>query len=182
MKWNSIALYIIGLVLNLLLETVFLPHFNLFGIRPDTVIIIVVALGILRGSMTAGIYGLLAGLLIDLLYSPYLGMMALPYTVVGYIAGFFSEQYFALNPVVPALFAVIASLLKEGIIGIQVMLLGARYYMRGAVLRYFIPEAICTALLLVPVFLLLRRQMRKEWRRSRWDSFLGDRLGLLDMS
>lgn len=173
LRWSNILLYVLGVLANILLETAFLPRYNIAGSRPDTIVVVVISLGILRGSMTAGSYGLLTGALIDVLYSPYLGFMALPYTIIGFVSGLFSEQYFAQNLVVPSLFAVIATLLKEGLLGVQVALLGYRPYMRGAVLQYFIPEALFTALVMAPIFFVLQQRLQRQWRRSRWESIGG---------
>lgn len=168
-KWKHILFYALGILANLLLETVFLPSYNIAGIRPDTVIAAVVCIGILRGSASAGAYGMVTGFLIDILYSPYMGYFALPYSLIGFTAGLFSQQMYAQNLAFPTAFSAVATLLKEAILGLETRVVGYKTVANGAFFRYFVPEALFTAVVTLIVFYFLRAQLRKQWKRSRWE-------------
>lgn len=86
--------YIAILIVLILLQKTFIWLISLssLNITPDLVIIAVVFISISEGKVFGSITGFLAGLAIDLISGSFLGLMALSYSIAGFIAGgFFSE-------------------------------------------------------------------------------------------
>lgn len=77
------------LVLALLLKTIVLPTFAIAGLRPDTVVLVVVGVGLLEGPDSGLRLGFAAGLLQDLLSGgdALVGLGAIVLLAVGYAAG-----------------------------------------------------------------------------------------------
>lgn len=79
----------LAVVVALLLQTTVLPHVSWRGVVPDLVLLVVVAVGLVRGSHVAMVAGFAAGLLLDLAppADHLAGRWALALLVVGYVAG-----------------------------------------------------------------------------------------------
>jgi rod shape-determining protein MreD len=75
------------IVAALLLESTVLAPFRVGGVRPDLLVITVVAVAMASGPTTAACFGFSAGLLADLLFARPVGVSALVYTCVGFAVG-----------------------------------------------------------------------------------------------
>jgi rod shape-determining protein MreD len=75
------------IVAALLLESTVLAPFRLAGVRPDLLVIAVVAVAMAAGPTSAACFGFCAGLLADLLFAQPVGVSALVYTGVGFAVG-----------------------------------------------------------------------------------------------
>lgn len=69
----------------------------LFRFYPNIVLVFTVYLAQKKGRIIGGIYGLISGLLMDVLLSPNLGIKALAFLIVGYGIGIISEYIFEEN-------------------------------------------------------------------------------------
>jgi rod shape-determining protein MreD len=77
------ALIVVGLVL----ESTLLAHLRVGGVRPDVLVIAVIAVAMVDGPVTAAVFGFAAGLVSDLLFANHVGVSALVYTVIGFGMG-----------------------------------------------------------------------------------------------
>ena len=84
-KWISTILMI---VLYYLLQTTLFKHIKLAGEVPNLLIIITVSCGYMRDSKDGLMTGLLCGLLSDFVFGSVIGLHALIYMFIGYIAGY----------------------------------------------------------------------------------------------
>jgi len=75
------------IVAALLLESTVLAPFRVGGVRPDLLVITVVAVAMASGPTTAACFGFSAGLLADLLFARPVGVSALVYTCAGFGVG-----------------------------------------------------------------------------------------------
>lgn len=171
MKWTQ-PLTIVGLLLaNLVLESNIFIHMNLWGLRPDSIVAVTIAVALVSGSGKGALYGVASGLIIDVLFSRYLGMYALGYTLIGFLVGFFTDKYYAHNAVFPGIAAFLAHLFKEGAMALQLAVIGARFEMGMAFWRYIVPSAVLTALITIPLYIVYRRNRRFEMRRAKWEMY-----------
>jgi len=70
-----------------LLESTVLAGFRLGGVRPDLLVVAVVAVAMASGPASGALFGFWAGLVADLLFAPPVGVSALVYTSIGYAVG-----------------------------------------------------------------------------------------------
>lgn len=105
------------LVTALLLTTVVAPALAVAGVRPDLVLLTVIAFGFTDGPGTGARYGFSAGLLSDLVSgsSQLIGLGAFVLLLVGYLVGQ-SRPYVAGSPVAGRL-AVTAAATVVGVLG-----------------------------------------------------------------
>ncbi len=87
-------------------------YIAVIGIKPDTALAIVVALGILMGKKEGVIIGIVAGLIQDTLFGSPLGIITLSYMLIGYLAGENSIKVFKEHLIVPLIFTAVATVIK----------------------------------------------------------------------
>ncbi|MCX6639605.1 MAG: rod shape-determining protein MreD [bacterium] len=83
---NRFLIILAGLVL-LIVQSTLLSRFNLFGIKPDLVVLFVVGRSLAEGPSAGVVWGFAFGLLLDAMSSGLLGLGALTYSLAGFLAG-----------------------------------------------------------------------------------------------
>jgi rod shape-determining protein MreD len=125
------------------------------GAAPDVLLVTLVAVALLRGSITGAVAGFLAGLVVDITTLGTLGLTSLLLTLAGYWAGRYGETTGRGRPHAPLVATVAATVFVE--LGGYCLdsLLGGPVAMRSAFLA--LPAAVIwNALLAYPVFGLVR--------------------------
>ena len=88
-------------LISIFLQLVLAPWMTIRDIRPDFVLILVLAVAQTSGRMTGQLFGFGMGLLIDAIgMGSFLGLSALTKTIAGFLAGFLKGQRNRLNPFV----------------------------------------------------------------------------------
>lgn len=93
-------------VFTLLLDTAVLPVFTNHWLIPLFALLTVHALGLLLGRTQGTLYGMIAGLLVDISLSTPLGLMTLFYGGLGYLGGWFGRAMLN-HPLAPVISAVV---------------------------------------------------------------------------
>ena len=91
LKWPvTVALVVLALVL----QVSFFPHFSVHGVVPNVCLVVVVAAALVRGPEQAAVLGFVAGVLLDLAppADHVAGRWALALVVVGYVAGLMRQD------------------------------------------------------------------------------------------
>ncbi len=99
------------LITNFLLQSTLLQHFRVFGIIPNTALILVVHFAILWGKNRGALIGFFAGLLQDIFLGNIFGANALIYMIIGFNVGMLEKAVFKDNPLTPVLFTVVATVI-----------------------------------------------------------------------
>lgn len=162
-KW----LFILVLAVAFYLDTTFFNLVNLYGIRPDVMLAVVVSLGFLLGSAPAAAVGFGLGLLADIFFNKIVGLTALTYMLTGVAAGFFYRKYYADNLIIPTVTAAVAAFVKTHVFLLAVAIAGARpgYFLTLA--AYIIPVSLVTAGAEALIHLLLKKTLfRPLWRQA----------------
>lgn len=99
------SIVISGLVLlNVILEATLFQYLRIFDVKPDFVIILIIAYAILEGGAYSTVIGLASGLLIDIMYGRILGVNAFSYMITGYLLGQAHDNVFKDSILPPVLF------------------------------------------------------------------------------
>jgi rod shape-determining protein MreD len=75
------------LVAAVLVQSTVLAGLRLAGVRPDLLVLVVVAVAMAAGATGGAVFGFVAGLVADLLFDLPVGVSALVYTGVGFAVG-----------------------------------------------------------------------------------------------
>jgi len=138
--------------INFILQSTVFAHFEIFGIRPNTALIIIVCLSILRTDTEGAAIGFFSGLLQDIAFGKALGFFALLYMTIGFVCGKLFKDFYRENYLLPLFLVIGAAFFYEYAIYIFTLLFRGRidvfYYTR----RIIIPSVCYNAFLTFPLF------------------------------
>lgn len=152
----AVALLALGVVV---LQVTILPFLRMADGIPDLVVVMVVAVGLLRGPLVGAVTGCLSGLAVELL-APIdtLGVLALLYLIVGAVAGRFCAWRDAPRLRDQLAMVLAAALFVQlGYAVVQVLLGKSAGGPASFVGSLLIPTLVMTALLTPPVLIAARK-------------------------
>ena len=121
----GVVVYALSLVLAFLIQTSVIPLLPFLSISPNLLLILTFSIGFIHGNLPGMIYGLAAGLLLDLFYSGPFGFYSLIFVVIGYVNGFFSNVYYEEYITLPMVMCVINEFIYH------VYIYVCRFFIRG---------------------------------------------------
>lgn len=83
----------IEIILSYLLQASVFTHFELAGVVPDMLLILVCSVAYTEGRNAGILTGFFSGLVIDCTYGSFIGLFALIYMSIGYLCGFGNKIY-----------------------------------------------------------------------------------------
>jgi rod shape-determining protein MreD len=98
------------LVVAVLVQSTVLAELRLAGVRPDLLVLAVVAVAMASDATTGAVFGFVTGLVADLLFDLPVGVSALVYTVAGFAVGTVRVYVTSHRPLVHLVLAGAASL------------------------------------------------------------------------
>ena len=140
------------LLLATLLQVVIVPGVPPIGIRPDLVLVLIVAWGTLRGWESGLVAGLVGGFFVDLTSAAPFGVNVFRLGAVGLSAGVLAERLARTSALVPVVAAVVGSLL--GFVLMVVALQTVRWPIAWEHLFVFsaVPNAVLTGVAMAVAF------------------------------
>ncbi|MDX9872229.1 MAG: rod shape-determining protein MreD [Clostridia bacterium] len=87
--------------LALLLQTTVFNQFNIAGVKPDLILVLVICLSVVNGPRRAGVLGFSLGLLEDFYLGRFIGMNAVSKGAAAVVVGWFTLGAFSENLLVP---------------------------------------------------------------------------------
>jgi rod shape-determining protein MreD len=107
---RRLAALAVVLVVAVLVQSTLLAELRLAGVRPDLLVLAVVAVAVATDPVTGAGFGFVAGLVADLLFDLPVGVSALVYTAVGFAVGTVRVYLTSHHPLVHLVLAGAASL------------------------------------------------------------------------
>ncbi len=153
----TVLRHVLMMILALLVQTSWAHTLQLFGIRPDFVLLVVVYVGIVSGQVEATILGFVSGFLLDVYNPAFMGVNALANAVVGFTVGYSREDIAAEELRVQGLVVFFAGLIQS-----LIFFVFSSFANLGAILpaffRYGIGSALYSAI--IGIALLLAASVR----------------------
>jgi rod shape-determining protein MreD len=147
-------------VVAVLLQLSFFSRVEFLHTSADILPLVVVALGLLGGSMTGAVAGFSIGFLVDCLLVAPLGGSSLVLLSAGYLAGLFRERFEIHSSLVPPLLCMVLTLFAElGFAAVQLML-GVDAPVSTLIVRDMLLKSIYAFFLAWPIYYGLRRVLR----------------------
>ena len=106
----SILILALVILVNLLLQSTIFPYMSIFGVVPNTALLIVMSIALLRGKYYGGFTGIIMGLLQDVIFSSVIGINAFIYFFAGYLIGMAENKLSRDNMFIPILFSIIGTI------------------------------------------------------------------------
>ncbi len=148
------------LIIALILQQTVIRLISIGNIRPDLIIIVLVAASLRYGALVGLFSGLCIGLIQDVYAIDTLGANALAKCLVGYFVGLFDDKVLKVMPATKIFFLGIAFFLHDLVYGFAVNLRWS--VLAEALVRHSVPSAIYTLLLGALVFYFLIAPARTE--------------------
>lgn len=151
--------YVILFVLTLffaLFNTSFVNYLGILSVLPDIFLVYVVCVGLLDGSITAGLVGLIGGLFIDTTAGSVLGMYTFVYLLIGLLCGIKVRELENDNVLKPLVFTAAATLISGVLIMVITKLSGTYIAFFYGFVRYYLPAILYNCIILEVVYFLLR--------------------------
>lgn len=155
--WLRLAL--LGLV-TVILQVSFFSGLNLLGSSPDGALLVVMALGLLGGSLTGAVAGFAVGFGIDCVLLQTLGAGSLALMAIGYAAGRYREGFGRPTRAATMLLGGALTLLGVAVFGAIQVGLGVDADVSTIVIRDAFVKTILGALLALPTLWLVRWLLR----------------------
>jgi rod shape-determining protein MreD len=141
---------------TVLVQAVIVPPYVLAGGAPDFLLLVVISLGLVRGSTAGAGYGFAGGLLLDLLLLETLGLSSLVLTLAGFWAGRYGETTGRGKRVAPLAAAAVITVLAALFAFLLHYLLGDDVVARHALVTVLVPTLLLNVALALPVHALVR--------------------------
>jgi len=145
-----------------MLQAVIVSSLVLGGGAPDLLLVVVISLGLIRGSVPGAIFGFGGGLVVDLLTLDTLGITSLVLTLAGFWAGRYAETTGRGRRLAP-LVAVGAITVLTGVFAVVLhYMLGDDVVARHALVTALVPALVLNLLLALPVHALVRATVHES--------------------
>ena len=97
------------ILLNFILQGTLFQYFSIFGVVPNTTLVIIVCFALFSDKNKGAIYGFVIGIMQDMLYGQALGVYALIYMLIGYYIGLINRKVFKDNLIISFFITAIAT-------------------------------------------------------------------------
>ncbi|MDK2800737.1 MAG: rod shape-determining protein MreD [Clostridiales bacterium] len=146
--------FIIGviLVITYVLQSTVLQYIELWNIKPNLIVMLVIYFALLRGNVEGGIVGLFGGMLLDILSGKVFGLYALIGMYIGVLAGNFNKRFFKENYLVALLFTFIFTIIYEFIFYFFNYFIWGETRIIYVFKNIIIPEVLYNCFLAVPIY------------------------------
>jgi rod shape-determining protein MreD len=150
-----------------ILQTTVFSSVDILGGTPDTVLVLIVCIGLLRGPIVGALCGFLAGLVADVATLDILGVTSLLLVIAGYWIGRYGAALGRERRSSPYLPVVAATVLYA--IGALVLraILGESPSARLILVDSLFPDIALNLIVAFPIFALCRRLFRPPLQRDR---------------
>ncbi len=164
---KRLIVYTIEIILCYLFQSSMYNYIGLADIMPNMLLILVVSTAHMRGRMTGLLLGLFSGLLLDLTGGTFIvGLYALIYMLIGYVAGYTNKYYSNEDYTLPIIIISISDLMYGLMYYVLEYLLRGRLNILFYLRRIILPEIIYTAAASILLYKLLHminnRMERKQ--------------------
>lgn len=148
------------LVLGLILQQTLIQIISIGSIKPDLVMVVLVAVSMRYGSVVGLFSGLTIGLIQDVYAIEALGANAMAKCLVGYFTGLLDEKVIKVMPATKVLFLAVAFIVHDTVYAMAAGFQGSAFWQ--ALLARTIPSGIYTLLVGSLVFYFLVAPSRHE--------------------
>ncbi len=150
-------LIVITIIINFIFQGTILPYFEIFGVVPNTALIIVVILALAKGKYYGGFYGLIIGLIQDIMYSSVIGINAFILFFAGYFIGFVEDTFARDNIINPIIFTAITTIYYNILYSIFLYFLSRNISFITAVKSVFSFEVIYNSIVSIGIYKLFQK-------------------------
>lgn len=165
---KRIVINLILIVLAFVVQTCVFPLIPFLAVYPNLMLILIFSFGFIRGSSSGILYGLVAGLLLDLSSGGPLGFYTLFYIWMGYINGICTKYYYEDYITLPLVLCALNEFAYNFYLYVFAFLVRGRLSFGYYLVNIIIPETIftvVTTLVVYRLFLFISRKLEEMEKR-----------------
>lgn len=157
-------LIIIGLIiiLNLILQSTVFQWFEIYGVAPNTALILIISFSIYLGKNKGATLGFFVGLLQDIILGRIIGLNALVFMVIGYIVGLMDQKIFKENLLIPFILAAVGTLFYEIINLLLIFLLGYKIELFDIIKKMLFIEVLYNSILSPFIYFYVSKLLKSK--------------------
>ena len=156
------------LISNTVVQSAVFPFIEIYGIKPDTLLILVVSFALLSGNPLSAIVGLFGGIIQDLMYGHALGFYTTQYMIVGYLAGLLYKRLPQGRVAMPVVVTALASILRGAVMLAYLFFTNTDLPLFYFVFYLLLPEVVYTTLVAPLIFYGMTRLYKYKFMYRRW--------------
>ena len=145
-----------------MLQAVIVSSLVFGGGAPDLLLVVVVSLGLLRGSVPGAVFGFAGGLIVDLLTLETLGITSLVLTLAGFWAGRYAETTGRGRKLAPLVAVGVITALAAVFSVLLHYMLGDDVVAQHALVTVLVPTLLANLVLAYPVYALVRATVHER--------------------
>ncbi|MBQ9012189.1 MAG: rod shape-determining protein MreD [Bacilli bacterium] len=170
-KILTIIYLIFFIVLIFTLQIMLIDGRTILCFKPNLILITVIVVSLCFGLYAGSFYGLIIGIITDILFGNNIGMFTIVYSIIGALIGFFSYNYRKENKIALVYVTVIATAVFEFVQYIMYFVISSHY---NSIL-YLLYQLFATSVLNVVIVFIVYSLLYKIL------SFFENRLNMYDM-
>jgi len=143
------------LIVNIVLQSSLFQLLEIRGIIPNSAIIIIVSISLLRGSREGAVIGFFSGLLQDVFFGSFLGYYAVLGGICGYIIGKFNKGFYRENYILPIFLTSISTLAYESVVYVSGPLFSGNTNYPYFLFNLIFPETVYNAVFTIFIYRIL---------------------------
>lgn len=151
---SKILIYSVVVFILLLIQSTILNYIRIYNVKPNLILVFIIAVSLLRGSLEGAVLGFFAGLAQDMLSGKAIGIYALLGMYAGLISGSVNKRLYRENILVCVFFTFIISIVYEFIIFMPTAIFNGYENIPYVLKRIILPEAIYNSAFSVIIFIL----------------------------
>lgn len=162
------ALFRVSLIviLAVVIQTTVAPYLKVLGAKPDSALVVVVCLALMRGPLWGASIGFAAGLLLDIALVQTMGISSFLFTLAGYFSGRYAEGVDPDSWFPPLITVFVSTVVVQTLNAVIMFLLGVEASISFVAFRIVLPGALLNALLAPPVFVVCRWWLGSGYKQN----------------
>ncbi|NLY43654.1 MAG: rod shape-determining protein MreD [Clostridiaceae bacterium] len=143
------------LLLAFVVQSTVLQYSQIFNVKPNLVIMLIIHFSLIRGSVEGAIVGFIGGLFMDILAGRIVGLYSLIGMYIGVAAGYFNKRFYKDNYFVALFFTFIFTFAFEFTFYLLFYFIWGETRILYVLQHIIVPEAIYNCVVAVPVYMVL---------------------------
>lgn len=161
---------IIGIIIavNLIFQSTLLQYFKIYGVLPNTGLILVISFAIYNGKNKGALIGFFVGLLQDIMFGRIIGLNACVYMITGYLVGIINRKVFKENLLIPFTLTALATVFYEIINLLLIYLLGYRIELFNFFKKMIVTEVLYNSIFSVIIYIYVTKLYQSKYMKKRY--------------
>lgn len=142
-------------LLSYILQATLFDFIQIYGIKPNLLIVTIIAFALIRGKEEGAIYGLMSGLLFDIMAGKAIGLFAILGMYLGIIIGMLNKNIYKENYLIPALITAGGTFVYELLFYLFSFFSVTQDQFLWFIIGYIVPETIYNTLISIFIYFVI---------------------------